>query len=341
MSDSHVKRPLDCPNIFDWATSELSQDAFLSWLAACADSNRTVNERLRETGKAFIKKCFALHAIELRDEILSVKIQKQYKKTDILIRINDDKYVIVVEDKVNTSDHNNQLQRYKNSIQSDFGNSQLVFIYYKTFYETSWNADEKAGFKRFTIEEMLEILKSGLESKSEILIGYYNRLTQINSLQKDFTKLLNRKDDESWKGFFNLLQNEFGKGEWGFVPNNAGGFYGFWWCFQENKDCISYLQLEAEKLCFKIEVINESMQKSIRDKWSKVILNLSKSKTLGVSKPERFGLGVTMTVAVIKNYIGDVNVNNYKLDLDKIIALLCGAEDILNEACSILTKENI
>ena len=44
------------PNIFDFATSELSQDAFLCWLIAWADSSQIENdETLNNCACAFVK----------------------------------------------------------------------------------------------------------------------------------------------------------------------------------------------------------------------------------------------------------------------------------------------
>ena len=45
------------PNIFDFATSELSQDAFLCWLIAWADSSQIVNDNsLNGCASTFVKR---------------------------------------------------------------------------------------------------------------------------------------------------------------------------------------------------------------------------------------------------------------------------------------------
>ena len=106
------------PNIFDYATKELSQDAFICWLVACV---READGALMQCGKDFIgtlmnhgrepdaRPCEVTEVIDLKT---------QYMKVDVYFRARVDGHLISfgVENKTETTMHSNQLERYKMSI---------------------------------------------------------------------------------------------------------------------------------------------------------------------------------------------------------------------------------
>lgn len=61
------------------------------------------------------------------------------------------------------------------------------------------------------------------------------------------------------------------------------------------------MQLEEERLCFKIHVADKDRRKELRDKWSKALIERSHNYSFNVEKP-RFGNGRYMTVAVVRDY---------------------------------------
>ena len=103
----------DMKNIFDFATKELSQDAFLRWLFEnynCGDSQ--VRAACRRLFDSFTNNKLDFEKIE------NLKTVAQWKSIDVAIwfDIGDKNYLIVIEDKTFTSDQNNQLQRYRDAI---------------------------------------------------------------------------------------------------------------------------------------------------------------------------------------------------------------------------------
>ena len=106
-------------NIFEYATGELSQDAFICW---CANwYNDDSKPRLQEMSVELMKHFAGV------DEINSVSICRQFSqdvyieaqkyalKIDVLIIVNDS-VAVIVEDKTYTSEHDNQIQRYVEGI---------------------------------------------------------------------------------------------------------------------------------------------------------------------------------------------------------------------------------
>ncbi|QTY27060.1 PD-(D/E)XK nuclease family protein [Flavobacterium sp. CS20] len=117
------------PNLFNFATSELSQDAFIAWLIAWADKkHKNSNEKLHELAKSFVK---LLIQKDENFEIESIKVKKQWKKIDVSALVNDSIF-IVIEDKTYSKAHSNQLERYHNIAKKHYNSDvDIKLIYYK------------------------------------------------------------------------------------------------------------------------------------------------------------------------------------------------------------------
>ncbi len=112
----------DRPNIFDYATKELSQDAMICWLIAWAGQSKDAareDEALQLCGRQFV--CTLLNhkrsgkaPIELEDEV-KTEIYQQERRIDVLARING-KHVLLIEDKTGTKDHDKKLSRYYHDV---------------------------------------------------------------------------------------------------------------------------------------------------------------------------------------------------------------------------------
>jgi hypothetical protein len=101
---------MEQPNLFSIATSELSQDAFLTWLISCADS-KNENLTLKNAGRGFVN--FLINQqINYSKEIVHVSAGRQWNNIDVWAKINDE-ILLVIEDKKYTAEHSEQLTRYK------------------------------------------------------------------------------------------------------------------------------------------------------------------------------------------------------------------------------------
>lgn len=99
-------------NLFAFATSELSQDAFFCWALDCL--NRDEDSPLYGFGRSF---CALLLGRKNDDlpKIKGVVIRRQFKHMDVLALVvysNLTVDALVIEDKVNTSEHDDQIQTY-------------------------------------------------------------------------------------------------------------------------------------------------------------------------------------------------------------------------------------
>ncbi|MDZ7692265.1 MAG: PD-(D/E)XK nuclease family protein [Balneolaceae bacterium] len=321
------------PNIFNYATSELTQDAFICWLAAWSHQKHLhTNNELHKTGLLFINRMLRKHDFDLGTEVVSPTIKQQHHNTDVVIEVGD--FIILIEDKVHSQAHSNQLERYRKKLKSEFENKQIIPIYFQTGSQSSYASVKEKGYQPFLREDFIAVLQKGADHgiSNEIFTNYHRYIQKIDSRFKSFqNKTITNWDWDGWKGFFAVLKQQLGEGGWNYVANPSGGFMGYWWNFANHELCTSYLQLENNKLCFKIKITQETNYSTIRNRWHKKVVQAGQSFDIPISKPVRFGHGQQMTVAILNADYRETDEAG-KLDLEKTLQVLKKASSILEEA---------
>ena len=178
-------------NLFHFANGELTQDGVICWLLNWFNCD---NPRLKEMAESLIHKMIGNVPVE------SVEVFQQFMKIDVLVIVNKT-IGIIIEDKVYSSVHDNQIQRYRNELEdhnhitlegTDYtlDPQKLKTVYWKTGfyydYDKVVTADCKIDSK--TLLELLEPYGDG----SEILADYIVRLQEIRdwySVHEDVTSL--------------------------------------------------------------------------------------------------------------------------------------------------------
>ncbi len=342
------------PNLFEFATSELSQDAFICWLLSYADTKyENSNNQLFFIATKLLKRFFEISNKPFPDKI-DLKIYQQYKHIDIFIVIND-KIAIIIEDKTHTKDHSDQLNKYREIVLSkNFSEDDLICIYFKTGDQCDYKEIIKKKYKIFLREDFLKILDSGIKLgvKNSIYVDYYDYLMKM---EEDVNRYKNL-EVKNWDshnhsvGFFKSIKDTSDDARWDYVNNASGGFMGFWWNFEipntyENENKLKrYLQLEHRinnekeinkidfRLCFKIHVPDKEKRQKLRNKWSELVIKNAEKSNLNITKPARFGSGQWMTVANIIDYI--VKKENGKIDIKKTKNLLLKVMDFNKDVIS-------
>lgn len=316
------------PNLFTHATSELSQDAFILWLLEWADSEcATEDKALHETAQEFVRLL-----LNNKDLIIkSVNTKRQKNHIDVFAIINE-KYAIIIEDKTDTSEHNNQLERYEKWVteQKEYSALETHIVYYKRGNESYFRLKkmtDKYALKRFTIltrKDVLEVLTK-CTTNNLIFCDYVEYIQDIQRQTEAYQSLpVSDWSYYTWQGFYMALEKELQTGDWKYVPNPQGGFWGFNWHWDSitsNTDVDIYLQLEEKKLCVK------SYQKGGVEKgyiYSSQLVELAKEKNISLVKPDRLRKGTTMTLAV--HTLPDT------ANLPDIVQLLREIENFLDEA---------
>ena len=275
-------------NIFNFATSELSQDAFICWLCNWVnfDDNSLPEDekKLKSLATEFIEKMLGE---KLEDR--KVNIKRQYQKIDVLLEIQNktefitkgnninpivDMYVII-EDKVGIGLHSNQIERYRELIseknEKDNGSrAKIKVVYYKIYDEDNMERLKENGVNVILgRENILELLKEYKDKiNNSIFENYHNYLSNIETDVNSYEK----KNLEDWNsncyiGFFkelknekNLLEHAIGRQKdcsWGYVNNSSGGFMGMWW-FPLSEEKINKLtETSDEDIYLQIEQYNQ------------------------------------------------------------------------------------
>lgn len=317
------------PNLFSFATSELSQDAFICWLAAWADSAlQTQNEPLHATATAFLDRLLEVGKGPKVSEYRSIAIERQENRIDVLLVVNGD-IAIIIEDKTNTKDHSDQLPRYKKALATKFSENRIAAIYLKTGDQCDYGNAEQAGYGCFLRRDFLEIFGKGkaLGITSDIFTDFCRYLQGIEEAVQSFATVQVRQwKRPQWKGFFITLKEKLGDGDWDNRGHGGGGSLTFrWYCCPDK-----YLGLHEDELGFRIAVTDESLQEAKWSEWSRMLL--AKNDTTGIRiKPSRFKPGTRMKVAVLNGDYRQLQPDG-RLDLDRTLETIRMAKALMDAA---------
>ena len=163
------------PNIFKYATKELSQDAVVCWLVACA---RAAPEELHIIGLAFVQALMRSGngmVIDVTDrqsrsyeqafkvgQVLC-EPEQQHGNIDVYFQAKVDGQIVsfIIENKRHTEMRGGQLERYLREVMKDSEPKDLIkAVYLKTGYvfDDEREKAESIGYSVFDIEDMVAFL---------------------------------------------------------------------------------------------------------------------------------------------------------------------------------------
>lgn len=332
------------PNLFNYATSELSQDAFILWLLAWANPIDNLDhdqQYLHNAAIAFVKLLLGI-----KEPISSIDCKKQENHIDVLAIVNN-KYALIIEDKTDTSEHDEQLQRYSDLVNKnpEYTDLELHCVYFKTGNESKHKLNRLA--KRYqknnpTIHfcvilrsDILSVLSiEKFPTHNAIFVDYVKHIEKIEqSTQSYQKKVMADWGSRAWQGFFLELEDQLGEGDWAYVSNPSGGFWGFWWNFIEvTSDIKLYFQIEQSRICIKAISKGSCRPKS---EWTKKLISKAKDYNIKISRPKKLKIGKTMTLAVV-----DVEafMTDSLIDMPTLVAKLKSLNAFLPEAVKTLLQ---
>jgi hypothetical protein len=322
---------MSTPNLFDFATSELSQDAFICWLASWADpALKQQDEALQRTATAFLHRLLECCNLPKPPVIQRIEVIQQQDNIDVLLLLNDDT-AIIIEDKTRTEDHSNQLCRYREVVAEKYPSRSPAAVYLKTGDQCDFTRIKEAGYGCFLRDHFLAILDKGEEwgVRNHIFADFHRHLQQIDQAVKDFSKIpCTEWEREQWTGFFQALQRELADGEWRNVGHGGGGSFGFRWHWNGGK----HISLRGETLRFRIKTAatDASGRQSKREEWQRRLMMKDGTGGLRI-KRARQKLGGNMAVAVL---VGDYLQKDSLgfLDMDGTVDLLKRAAALMDAA---------
>ena len=155
-----IELQLRTPNIFqilNISRAEIRHSNFLSWLL---NPNGT-----HGLGKLFLTKFLQdiaasevasdLDEFEIGDlNFNNVELRREWKNIDLLIVF--DSLVICIENKIDSQDHSNQLEKYRRIINESFTHHKKVFVYLSPSGEAPISQKERAHYALYSYEEIIQ-----------------------------------------------------------------------------------------------------------------------------------------------------------------------------------------
>lgn len=325
-------KPFDIPNIFNFATSELSQDAMFAWLIKWADDvYKEKDPKICLLGKSFVSLMTGIPV----SEIHTIRVGRQWCNIDLWVEINQDSF-LTIEDKTGTSIHDDQLQKYKQIVEKEYDGKRdkLFYAYVKTGNEplSVLKKIKTQGYKTVSRQNLLSILDE-YKGNNSIIIDFRKHLKDIEIATNDFKSLpVAEWDWYAWQGFYQELEDRLDIDSWDYVPNPSGGFLGIWWYFKSFEDGEMYLQIEQGKLCFKIYYEGEQNRSGVRWRYYSTLMKIKGDDYPEIKKPDRFGAGTYMTIAIVcPEDLYGLNV----VDIDKVVKKLKCYQELVDKCCDI------
>lgn len=316
------------PNIFNLATSELSQDAILAWMLQWGDPKyMDIDRGLYELGINLIRKLLG----DSNYQVNTIEVGRQWKNIDIWAEINDDT-VIIIEDKTVTTIHDNQIERYKKIVEDEYvgKRDKLHYAYIKTGNEPQRTLDvvAQAGYMTLNRKELLDILYI-YNGKNAIVNDFRSYLQDIeNKTNAYLTSPIAEWDGYAWEGFYKYAELRLKCFDWSYVANPSGGFLGGWWHSHVVQDKVEmYLQFEESRLCFKISCEGFDNKSKLRDKYMEKLFEIKGDNYPEIIYPYRRGTGNCMTIAIVE--IPNNFTSDGILELDKLFTRIKEYESLV------------
>lgn len=224
-------KPTENPNIFDFATSELSQDAFICYML-----------NFDAPAKLFLEKC------NITGEKI-VNIKRQYSantpkcKGHIDILVETEKHYLIIEDKTGTNEHGNQIQRYCDALLKDSSsdkNKPIHACYVKTDYLSEQEKNdlkEKHPISFICLKDLLDCCVTQQFKDNSIAKQWYEHFVKnYNFIQEELTKELSYKTQNDKRIYLDRLTTK--------IKKETDNLYkDAWWFLASGADKTPHIEL--------------------------------------------------------------------------------------------------
>lgn len=305
---------MSTPNLFNFATSELSQDAMICYMLQWAEKeNKDLDNEAYTIGTKLLDAFFGKNKQVEKPRVYdSVKVLKQYKNIDVLCIVNNE-YYIIVEDKTNTSHHSNQLENYFNKINKEDGveAENILCIYYKSGeeYDLSQLSGEtqeglKWEYKLFSKEDILDVLN--LDLKNQIFVEYKNFIKNEQNISSYQDLEVSKWETNSWISFIRDLKDKGGIDDLGKnITHGRGANKGIYFRYitVPSDKVAFYLRIAFENAQLQFKLENEGcdlLTKSLGDKYYN-LLEKNQTDNIKIKKSKYKASQKNMTIATLEN----------------------------------------
>lgn len=318
------------PNIFKYAKTEASQDAFLTYVLSFYSDNLKEYKNEYKFSEFLLKKL--IDKVGLKNLVVeSLEIRQQFLLIDILLIINDSIYIII-ENKTNTSERLDQIKNYREKITNHFSKRENIeenvhCIYYKIgdeSYANISNIQKNKNTATLLRDEIIEIFQN-YSGENLFINDYYENLKSMDDARKSFLTKNIDKDIltlPELNQFYHELDKVFLKFKsegkmneeigfnWDYTNNKKGGFLCYYFTNIANFESYGfYMQLECtsifgktnfENLRFVIKVWSDEKTTDILYRGLEILKKYFGERII---KPTKFSPGSWMTQAIVKDYL--------------------------------------
>ena len=260
------------PNLYGFATKELAQDATIAYLLAWADpAYRESHPCLHTLGTELLRSLLQTQEVDF-PQIETLCIKTQIDRIDIVVQINagENGVLLLIEDKVNTQEHSNQIERYIEAAERNYSGkydrNRLVAVYLKTGNESKASLPDKDKCGRFMRRHLLDILNR-FQNTGNVIVDDFRIHLQT---WEDETNRWKSASYDEWKcsersreGFYAEIERRWLKRRrddgcgWEYFANPAGGFLACWLGLEdigtENRYATLYMQIhDATRLTVRL-----------------------------------------------------------------------------------------
>ena len=347
------------PNLYGFATKELAQDATIAYLLAWADpAYRESHPRLHTLGTELLRSLLQTQEVAL-PQIETLCIKTQVDRIDIVVLINagENGVLLLIEDKVSTQEHSNQIERYKETAEKGYSGKydRLVAVYLKTGNESKASLPDEDKCGRFLRRGLLNVL-NGFQDTGNIIVDDFR--THLQGWEDDTNRWESASYDEwrcterSREGFYAEIERRWGGDcRWEYIANPAGGFLACWLSIKhigtENGYAELYMQIhDAKRLTVRLGAGTTAWAK-VRSPFMYQVLDALKEEAPDDIRIEKAGAFKGGGAAAVANITFDEQGPWFAVDpngvvnMDATIERLLRLEKLLQKVATRLTEQGI
>ena len=205
---------MELKNLFELAPKELTQDGFIRWVI-----ENYQHDDIKDLARRFIlflttgfEKTPPIDIEKEASTLSHINTLTQVNHMDIVIDFfykgheNYSDYVLIIEDKVGSKEHDNQLNKYNKVLESwsnPYEHKREIKVYYKTYPmdEEETKKVNDAGWRIIPFKDIVAFWKGYIEHPNIIVKFYAEHICKIGESAEMSAK---PKDNDilAWKSFF-------------------------------------------------------------------------------------------------------------------------------------------
>lgn len=162
-------------NIFDAlgvAKAEIRHSNFLAWLLNPAASHGQGDLFLKSVVMDILRKSRAQDIVPAvspitidEHDLHAVEVRREWRSIDLLVVSREPEFVFLIENKIGSSEHSNQLERYEATVREEFPRSNIQFI----FMTRDGDEPSRKNWVAFTYEDLYRALSRAVKQASGAL----------------------------------------------------------------------------------------------------------------------------------------------------------------------------